>query len=357
MRGSIRSRYPGSFSLILELGRELDPTTGKRKRVQRWITFRTNPDLPMREQRALAEAELRKQLGAVDLGTFAEPSKITLVDYLRSWLAESMLRKEWRPATERLYRSIVEGHIRPSRIALIPLQKIRPADLELYLAGLRCAPASVGVHHAVLHRALRRAVKDRLLAVNPAVDLDRPKVSKNQTAVREHCWSGTEAATFLATAKMASPQTYAYMCLALDSGARRSELDGLLWTDVDFDSGRLTIARQLDSAGVQPTFGPTKTGKPRTFALGADTIDALRAHRRHQLELKMKNGQHYVDFGLVFAKEDVDCQTPLAQLGQPICTLGGNRFKKLVAAAGVKPIKFHGCRHWSPRSCWRTACR
>jgi hypothetical protein len=40
MRGSVRQRYKGSWSLILDLGYEANPTTGKRKRRQTWVTFR-----------------------------------------------------------------------------------------------------------------------------------------------------------------------------------------------------------------------------------------------------------------------------------------------------------------------------
>jgi Phage integrase family. len=39
-------------------------------------------------------------------------------------------------------------------------------------------------------------------------------------------------------------QLAAYIYLALDGGARKSELDGLLWSDLDFDTGTLTIARR-----------------------------------------------------------------------------------------------------------------
>jgi integrase len=51
------------------------------------------------------------------------------------------------------------------------------------------------------------------------------------------------------------------------------------------------------------------------------------------------------DFGLVFAKEAPDLQTPQARLCQPIVTLSGRRFQALVKEADVKRIKFHGCRH------------
>jgi hypothetical protein len=40
MRGSIKRRYEGSYSLILDLGYQVDPATGHKRRKQKWVTFR-----------------------------------------------------------------------------------------------------------------------------------------------------------------------------------------------------------------------------------------------------------------------------------------------------------------------------
>jgi integrase len=128
------------------------------------------------------------------------------------------------------------------------------------------------------------------------------------------------------------------------------ELDGLGWQHLDLDAGTLTIARQLDKASATTPsdpllYGPTKTAQTRTFALGPETLDALRLHKQTQAEVKMRSRTTYVDFGLIFAKEALDLQRPTAALGQPIKTLGGSRFVRLVRQAGVPRITFHGLRH------------
>jgi integrase len=50
-----------------------------------------------------------------------------------------------------------------------------------------------------------------------------------------------EAQAFLATTKAASPQAAAFYALALDSGARRNELAGLRWADLDLANARVRI--------------------------------------------------------------------------------------------------------------------
>jgi integrase len=124
-------------------------------------------------------------------------------------------------------------------------------------------------------------------------------------------------------------------------------LCGLRWTDVDLESGKIRVVQQLLSPGPKPKFGPTKTGKARTISISSVTAELLKAHKRHQAELKMANRKKYHDLGLVFAKEWGDLRKREECLGHPLQAnnIGQREYAKLIAAAGVKPIKFHGLRH------------
>jgi integrase len=124
-------------------------------------------------------------------------------------------------------------------------------------------------------------------------------------------------------------------------------LCGLKWANLDLDAGKLRIVEQLLKPGPDPVFGPTKTGLPRTVSLGAETVVLLRAHRQQQRELLMRNRTTYRDFDLVFAKEYPDLQRHGEMLGYPlqINNLGQREYAKLIKAAGVRRIKFHGLRH------------
>ena len=341
MLGTLKQRYMGSWSLILDLGREHDPATGKTKRRQKWITFRGT--------RKEAETELTARVRAADRHEFVEPTKVTLITWLRDWVEKAIKPPARRPTTYASYSSIIEKHIAPSPLALIPLQHLRATDLERYYAELRLAPKTVAVHHAVLHSALRKAMRDQVVSRNVAADTVRPKQANSHGDARTHCWSAAEARQFLTTAKAAGAQPAAFYTLALDTGARKSELGGLRWSDVDLDAATITIAQQLTSTGAEPTFGPTKTGATRTVSIGPETGVLLREHKRVQAEIKMKNRKTYSDFGLVFAKEAGDLQTPRATLGQPLQlnNIGQREYARLIKSSGVRRIKFHGLRHTS----------
>ena len=167
--------------------------------------------------------------------------------------------------------------------------------------------------------------------------------------IQHHCWNGSEARAFVEAAKAAGPQPASFYALALDSGARKAELCGLAWSEVDLRAGTVTISRQLVKRGPPPLFGPLKAGRPRVLDVSAETLTLLRKHHSHQAELKLANRLHYHDYGLVFAKEWGHLHRNVDTLGDPVQSnnIGQREFAVLTKAAGVKRIKFHGMRHTS----------
>jgi integrase len=247
-----------------------------------------------------------------------------------------------------VYKAMIETHIANAPIATIPIQRVRTSHLEQLYATVKLAPGTITVLHAILGRALKIAVRDKLIASNPASAVeDRPRASKDHSAgARLHCWTADEARAVLVAAKKAGPQVSAFMAILLDTGCRKSEALGLTWADVDLEAGTLTIARQLEAKAVaEPVWGPTKTSAVRVVTLGPETIARLKTHRASQATLKMANRTSYQDHGLVFAKEAADLMTPSSALGHVCRALVRRQFDQVVKAADVRPIKVHGTRH------------
>jgi integrase len=153
----------------------------------------------------------------------------------------------------------------------------------------------------------------------------------------------------LAAAEAAGPQSSAFFALALDTGARKGELCGLRWADVDLTHATVTITRQLLKPGIQPVFGTPKRDRSRVVDLAPETVARLKIHRRAQTELKLRNRTAYHDLGLVFAKEWGDLHRREDSLGLPLQSnnLGQREFAPVIKAAKVRPITFHGLRHTS----------
>jgi integrase len=341
MRGSIKRRYEGSWSLILDLGYQTDAGTGLRKRKQKWVTFRGT--------KKEAQAHLTELLRAANRGEFVEKSKLTVGEWLTEWVDKAIKPPAKRPGTYRVYTSVINGHVIPA-VGSIRLQELKAADLKRYYTDSKLSGSTQAQHHAIVSSALKAAVLEGLVTRNvAALVIGKPQFKRDHADLAKNVWDSDEARQFLAAARADSPQAAALYALALDSGARKNELCGLQWSDVDLEKGTVTFLRQLTKTGRKPEFGPVKNGSPRTVDLADETVGLLRVHRSRQAELKMANRTVYQDHGMVFAKEWGHLHGREDSLGLPLQSnnLGQREFARVLKVAGVKPITIHGLRHTS----------
>lgn len=341
MRDGIKQRYENSWSVVVELASVVDPETGKTKRRQRWVTVRGSYEDAKKKR-----DELRAAIGD---HSYVDTSKLTLGEWLEKWWAVRKAEKVdgLRASSISRYENVMKLRLLPSPLAKLRLQDVTSLDIEEYYNAQKVSGATMTLDHAILHKAMRKAVKAKLLKTNPASDVDnRPRAEKTDEA-EVQAWMPEEARKFLAAAKTRGVQTHAFYALALDTGMRKSELGGLRWANVDLDAGTVRVVEQLTKTGKKPEWGPTKSGASRTIDLSDETLTLLREHRRVQAELKMRNRTTYHDFDLVFAKEWTEVRRRGQMLGHPLQlnNLGQNEYDKLIRAAGVRRIKFHGLRH------------
>jgi len=113
--GHIRQRSPGSFELRYDL--DTDPATGKRKTVTTTV----------RGSRKDAEKELRRLLRAVDTGEHIDPSRITVREWLSTWLDTT--RQEVAPRTAERYAEIVTNFLVPAT-GNLQLTKLAPVHIQ-----------------------------------------------------------------------------------------------------------------------------------------------------------------------------------------------------------------------------------
>ena len=225
---------------------------------------------------------------------------------------------------------------------------------------MKLAPATITVLHAIIARALKIAVRDKLIVANPATAVeDRPRTSKDHSAgARLHCWTAAEARAVLTAAQAAGAQVSAFLAVLLDTGCRKSEALGLTWPDVDLKAGTLpSPGNWKRAASTCPTWGPTKTCAVRVVTPRGRHDRPAQHAQASAGALKMKNRTTYQDAGLVFAKEPGDLQTPTGALGQPCRALARRCFRQVLAAAGVRPSRSTAPGTPSRRCCSKRACR
>lgn len=89
------------------------------------------------------------------------------------------------------------------------------------------------------------------------------------------------------------------------TGARRGEVLGLDWSDVDLPGGRLAIRQTWSMAGNVPMLGSPKTAAgARTVALDAGTVAALKRWRSEQVQHRLVMGAGWADTGAVVTEPD-----------------------------------------------------
>ncbi len=326
MSGSIIRRGKQSWRCKFDIGRGPDGV-----RQTRYLTVRgTKKD---------AQGALITALAAVNEGTHVDPSKLTVGEFLLKWLTEYAATAVSAKTYER-YGEHVHKHLVPG-LGTIALRDLAPLDIQRYYTkaltsgrlkgpgGL--SPRTVHHQHVILSQALRRAVKWRLLAINPAEAVDPPKVCQEEIEVLDD----DELAKLLRTAK--STRSYPAIFLAATTGMRRGEVLGLRWRDIDLDGAKLTIAMALEETKSGLRLKSPKTpGSRRTITLPAVTVEALRRHRVQVLRERLALGLGRDDDGPVFANFEGGHIQPRNFT---------KKFTRLVKRAGVRQITLHGLRH------------
>ena len=149
--GTIRQRKDGRWEARYTVGR--DPGTGKQ--VQRSVYGAT-------------QQEVRKKLAqltaALDVGTYKEPCKMTVGQWLDIWAAGYL--GGVKPSTAFLYGEQIRLHIKPA-LGSVKLEALNAHTIQEFYNSLGAeregkrslSPKSIKNIHGVLHKALQQAVK------------------------------------------------------------------------------------------------------------------------------------------------------------------------------------------------------
>lgn len=215
----------------------------------------------------------------------------TVQQFLLRWL-DSITRA---PSTARAYRMKIEANILPA-LGPIKLRDLREDHLLRLYRRLRATPGLAVRIHQILHAALAYAVKHRDLIRNPADFVDQPKYRSPEI----HPPSVDEVRALLDYAVETNDRWACLYIILAYTGMRPNEAIGLEWRDVDWTIGELFLQRTRASDG-PPVKGEIKTKQSRRVTLPPIAVEALRSHRKAQLDAIAAAGPRWTDLGLVFS--------------------------------------------------------
>jgi len=307
--GHLEKRYKSSWTIVIDTGRD---ENGKRIRIIKSIKG------PKRD----AEKEMRKMLYEIENGTYVEPNKLTVAEYLQQWLESK--KPNVAPRTYESYEMIISTHLIPS-LGHINLSKLQPLAVEQYKNEKLKAKKSnrtVQYHLSILNQAMKAAVRLRLISYNPVEAVDKPRVQKRPAKFL----TPKQVDILLEAAK--GKREYPAIFFALHTGMRLGEVLGLLWENVNLNEKIIHVRKQLQyikGVGIELQDILKTSSSYRTITISSEVIALLKS--------------------LSKISDYVFCIPKGPHAGKPYDpTNFDNRFKEIIAETGLN-ITPHSLRH------------
>lgn len=332
-----------------------DPGTGKQ--VQRSFTGKTQKEVREKMQAAAV---------AVNDGTYAKPSQMTLAQWLDIWTAEYMGDKKY--LTAKHYKAQVSTHIKPA-LGAVRLSQLSPHMIQGFYNSLlksgRTVPKkdaaghivkrggktvtvpaplsakSVRNIHCVLSKALTVAVDIGYIRTNPAARVTLPRTQRREL----HPLTDTQVKALLEAA--AGDEYGPILTVILFTGLREAEALGLTWDCIDFQAGTLRICKQLQKRPLADggyTFAPLKNDRARTIKPAPFVMGILKRRRADQAAQRLQAGDLWEGWTTLKAWETAPVFTTATGAYINPKTLYMH-YKRLAAKIGAPYSRVHDLRH------------
>ena len=278
------------------------------------LTIGTNPGNGKQQRKTFTgktQKEVREKMQAaavaVNEGTFFQPSKITLAEWLDIWLREYTADKKY--LTVKHYTAQCNTHIKPAlgavKLSMLTAPQIQSFYNDLGKTGKMItrkdtktgkeivtfeplAAKSIRNIHGILIKALNVAIDVGYLRTNPADRVTLPRNEKKEI-------NPLDDAQIAAFFKEAGNDEYCFLLRLIPfTGLREAEAMGLTWDCVDFEAGTLKINKQLvkrPNAAGGFTLAETKNSKIRVIKAAPMVMQQLRLRQIEQIEQRFKAGE------------------------------------------------------------------
>ncbi len=305
------------------------------KRISKWLPT----GLPVKGNKKRAEDMLMAARAEFVAGEAAIDHDMPFSSYLVQWM--EIARSTLKPNTAAGYASMIQNPIAPYfQQRGITLGGLQAVDIQMfYTSQLKRVSANTVIHyHAIIHRALKYAVKTDLIDVNPADKVERPRKDRFTASF----YDGNEVNRLFQAAR-GTPLELPVM-LAAFYGLRRSEVVGLKWDAIDFENKTIAIRHTVTVCAekgrrIEVAADTTKTASSRR------TLPLVPAFQTKLAALKEQQEKNRILCGRSYCTD---------YLGYVLVDAMGNRLKlsyistafpALLKRNGLRPIRFHDLRH------------
>jgi integrase len=267
---------------------------------------------------------------------------------LRAWLDAWLRDVGTTLAPRTLYRYAQQASRIDGRFGAIPLAKLRPIDVDAWLRWLAScrrtdgkagglSPRTVRHHYRMLATVLQRAVDLEVIPSNPSRKVQPPRVER----IPARCYDEETVRRMLAALEgEKSLNLKAFLLVAVSTGARRGEIAGMRWGDVDFDRALWRVRRSFSYVPGKPLMvkEPKTASSVRPVALPSGVVAALRELRERQAADIAAAGDLW--------PPNTDGWCFLTNTGRLVHPdFWSNAWGRFVKRHGLPPLGVHGLRH------------
>ena len=266
-------------------------------------------------------------------------AKTLFADFLEQWL--EITKDSIAVPTYASYSTLSNSVIIPYFRKLgTTLEELAAKDIQqFYLEQRKRVSGSTVIHyHAIIHKALKYAVKLDLIATNPADRVERPKKERYVASF----YDADEVNALFQAARGTNLEIP--ILLGAFYGLRRSEVIGLKWDAIDFERNTITVQHTVTSCNVDGknmlvAADRTKTkSSMRTLPLVPFMKERLLQQKKVQAENRKLCGRSYVKDYLGYV-----CVNEIGAILKP--NYISTSFPKLLENNGLRHIRFHDLRH------------
>ncbi len=308
---------------------------GQRK--TKWIAL----GLPEKGNKRKAEAELARLRAEFEPPKEAGDlsSNMLFADYLLEWL--EIAKGRLAVATYSSYAAMIKKPVGPYfRQRNLTLRELEARHLQMFYSEMlrKVKPNTVIHYHAIIHSALKYAVKTDMLVQNVADKVDRPKKNSFQPVFlsAEEMQKMFKA---LRGTKLELP-----VLVAAFYGFRRGEVLGLKWDAIDFERGTISVIRTVTTITLDGKQTEIEQQSAKTKS-SLRTLPLIGSFREYFLQVKEAQELNKQVCGNCYNHE-YDGFVFVDELGERMrANYLTSAFPKFLEDHGLRRMRFHDLRH------------
>ena len=323
---SIKRLSNNKYKIIIELGYDI---LGNRRR--KTETFNGS-----KTEATKREAELKKEF--YHIGQTSNINDLTFEEYAQIFVAKycdkiSIVTKD---GYEKALKKILPilGKVKLNKITPLVLDNMYQ-KLKIGAKGQELGYHSMYGYYKLINVMFNQAIKWEITDKNPNLKANKPKREKTECRY----YDLAQVHTVLSSIENENIKYRTLITLAIDSGARRSEICALRWSDIDFNTNTVKITKSLKVIKGIVDEATTKTeSSKREIIISNATMNLLKEYKAWQDGYIKYMGKKWKGTDRVFTSTDGNYMHP---------STCDHTLRKLVKKYNLDPICFHELRHTS----------